>query len=144
MAEVLFTPEHLAELKTIYSDLSFEAKTIGTGIGGAAQLNPFELLNETTTQTLTNIRASCRAQLAKHQDQDEWTASTATAAKIESLKRWERFVHLLLGHKSFKAEQAALEAKKKTLTANLAKLKEENKTPAERMKELEEELAKLG
>ncbi len=138
----VFTAENLERLKGLYSDLSFEGLVLA-GKFGANELNPFELLNQTTVNTLRTLRQGVRGEIAKMEGQDEWSMPAGLGAKLDKFKVWDEFLNLLVGYRLNKELEASREGERRKLRAEIERLRDENKTPAERLAEMEAKLAAL-
>lgn len=141
MAKINFTKEHYAKMASLAFAMLVANKIISTKMG--QPLNICELMHTQTIGTLNDIRLSIGKQIEKLESQDEWVASDYTQEKLEELKKQKELINLLIGWKRFKAEAEETKKRKAELTAQLDKLKEEQKTPEDRIKELEEQLASL-
>jgi predicted nucleic acid-binding Zn-ribbon protein len=116
-------------------------ETISSKMGQS--LNIVELMHTTTVQTLNDMRLNIGKQIEKLESQDEWVSTDNTQERLEKLKKQKELLNLLIGWKRKKLEIEEAQYKKRTLTEQLNKLKEEQKTPEDRIKELEEQLAGL-
>lgn len=141
MVKVRFTKEHYIKLLDLASRALMDNAVISTKMG--QPLNIVELLHTTTIGTLNDIRLALSKQIDKLESQDEWAAAESTQSTLESLKERKELVNLIIGYKRFKLEAEETQRKKAELTAQLDKLKESQKTPEERIKELEAKLADL-
>ena len=74
---------------------------------------------------------------------DEWVDS-ANQEKIEKLTRQKELVNLIIGYKRWLLEQQETSELKKQLKKTLEDLKESQKTPEDKIKEIEAQLAELG
>jgi hypothetical protein len=106
-------------------------------------LNIVELIHTTTIGTLNEIRLALGKAIEKLENQDEWTSTEDTQTKLESLKLKKELVNLIIGYKRFNLENEANARKKAELEAKLKELKESQKTPEDRIKELEAEISQL-
>ena len=117
------------------------SETIPTKLG--TPLNVTELLHNTTINTLNGIRLSLSKQIENLENADEWVASKDTQTKLESLKAHKELVNLIIGYKRYQLEVAETQKKKKELQSRIIEMKEAAKTPEDRRKEAEAELAAL-
>lgn len=141
MAKVRFTKEHYVKMSSLAFAMLIANETISTKMG--QPLNIVDLLHTTTTGTLNDIRLGLAKQIEKLESQDEWVASDYTQEKLESLKKQKELVNLIIGWKRYKLEAEETKRKKAELTEQLKNLKESTKTPEDRIKELEAQLAGL-
>jgi chromosome segregation ATPase len=119
----------------------FTNETVVSRIG--TPLNIVELIHTTTIGTLNEIRLSLGKVIDKLENQDEWTSTEDTQTKLEGLKLKKELVNLIIGYKRFNLENEANARKKAELEAKLKELKESQKTPEDRIKELEAEISQL-
>ncbi len=141
MAKVNFTKEHYAKMKELAFAMLVSNHTISTKLG--QPLNIVELMHTQTVNTLNNIRLSLGKQIDDLEKQDEWIATDYQQEKLEALKKKKELVNLIIGWKRHNAEIAETKAKKAELTKQLEELKDSQKTPEDRIKELEAQLKDL-
>lgn len=141
MAKVRFTKEHYVKMSSLAFAMLIANETISTKMG--QPLNIVDLLHTTTIGTLNDIRLGLAKQIEKLESQDEWVASDYTQEKLESLKKQKELVNLIIGWKRYKLEAEETKRKKAELTEQLKNLKESTKTPEDRIKDLEAQLAGL-
>jgi chromosome segregation ATPase len=115
--------------------------TVPTKMG--TPLNVLELLHITTIGTLNGIRLSLSKQIETLENQDEWVAESTSQTKLESLKSMKETVNLIIGYKRYQLEKEETVKKRKELESQLTMLKESQKTPEDKIKELEEQLKSL-
>lgn len=137
--KINFTKEHFAKLKELAVQALFGGITIKTKLG--QPLNIFELVHTTSINQLNEIKNSLAKQIEKIENGDEWT--NPDADKIEGLKATKELVNLTIGYKRFILERDANARKKAELAEKLSELKESQKTPEDRIKEMEAELAAI-
>lgn len=141
MAKVNFTKEHYAKMKELAFAMLVSNHTISTKLGQL--LNIVELMHTQTINTLNSIRLSLSKQIEDLEKQDEWLALDYQQEKLETLKKKKELVNLIIGWKRHNMEVAETEAKKAELTKQLNELKDSQKTPEDRIKELEAQLKDL-
>jgi hypothetical protein len=137
--KINFTKEHFAKLKELAAQALFEGTVIRTKMG--SPLNIFELVHCTSVNQLNEIKNALAKQIEKIETGDEWT--NPDNDKIEGLKTSKEMINLIIGWKRFNMEKEANARKKAELTEKLTELKESQKTPEDRIKEMEAELAAL-
>ena len=142
MAKINFTKEHYVKMSDLAFAMLVNNETISSKIG--QPLNIVELMHTTTVQTLNDMRLNIGKQIEKLESQDEWVSTDNTQERLEKLKKQKELLNLLIGWKRKKLETEEAQYKKRTLTEQLNKLKEEQKTPEDRIKELEEQLRNLS
>lgn len=141
MAKINFTKEHYAKMKELAFAMLVANETITTKMG--QPLNIVELMHTQTINTLNGIRLTIAKQIEDLEKQDEWVATDYQQEKLEALKRKKELVNLIIGWKRHNMEVDEAKAKKAELTAQLKELKESQKTPEDRIKELEAQLTAI-
>lgn len=141
MARINFTSEHYAKLKVLAFNMLMSNETINTKLG--QPLNIVDLMHTQTINTLNSIRLNLNKQIETLENQDEWIASSHQQDKLEVLKRQKELVNLIIGWKRYNLEVQEAKAKKAELTTQLNELKESQKTPEDRIKELEVKLQEI-
>lgn len=142
MAKVNFTKEHYAKMQSLAFAMLVSNETISTKMG--QPLNIVDLMHTTTINTLNNVRIALGKQIEDLEKQDEWVATDHQQEKLETLKKKKDLVNLVIGWKRYNLELAETKALQKDLKAQLDELKESQKTPEDRIKELEARLASLN
>lgn len=139
--KINFTKEHYTRMSELLLDMLMCNQTITNKLG--QPLNVVELLHTTTINTLNGIRLSLTRQIDNLENQDEWVSSSETQNKLENLKASKELVNLIIGFKRYLQESHEIEEKRNALKSKIAAMKEEAKTPEEKLKEAEAELAAL-
>lgn len=101
------------------------------------------LLHTTTINTLNSIRLDLKKAIDNLENQDEWSTTELNQKKLASLKDKKELVNLIIGYKRWKEEQESIKQARKLLLEELDDLKESQKTPEDKIKELEDKLANL-
>ena len=128
-------------MQALLMQMLIHNETIPTKLG--QELNVVELLHTTTINTLNNIRLSLTKQIENYEGADEWVATEVTQARLLKLKMHKETVNLIIGYKRYQLEIAEVNRKRAELQAKIAQMREEAKTPEDRLKEAEAELAAL-
>lgn len=139
--KINFTQEHFQRMQSLLMQMLLNNEVISNKLG--QPLNVVELLHTTSIQGLNSIRLSLAKQIENLENADEWVASSVSQNKLNSLKTAKETVNLIIGYKRFQLEVAENMAKRDELKAKIAQMKEEAKTPEDRLKEAEAELAAL-
>ena len=139
MAKINFTKEHMLRLYDLANEMLFDNATIQTSMGQV--LNIVELLHTTSINQLQNIMSALKKKIDKIEEADEWLAPDND--KLEELRRMKEIINLIIGWKRHTMEISENKRKKAELTKKLTELKESTKTPEDRIKEMEAELAAL-
>lgn len=141
MAKINFTKEHFDKMCTGVLEMVLLNTTVPTKMG--TPLNAIELLHTTTIGTLNGIRLSLSKQIETLENQDEWVAESISQTKLASLKSMKETVNLIIGYKRYQLEKEETAKKRKELESKLSELKESQKTPEDKIKEIEEQLKSL-
>lgn len=142
MARINFTEEHLNKLKDLSLKMLFNNNALNSKLGQSYTIQ--ELLHCVTINTLNSIRISLNKKIELIENQDEWISDSTTQKEFEQLKETKELVNLIIGYKRFKLEEEEIKAKKAELSSKINALKEAQKTPEDKIKELEKALAELN
>lgn len=142
MAKINFTKEHFEKLKAYALEMLFLNETITTKLG--QPLSIVELLHTTTINTLNSIRLTLSKEIETIENQDEWVSGETSQKKLENLKAKKELVNLIIGYKRFAQEQHEIARERASLEDELVRLKESQKTPEDKIKELESKLETLN
>ena len=142
MAKINFTKEHFDKLKAYAVEMLFTQETVTTKLGQT--LNIVELLHTTTINTLNSIRLQLSKEIETIENQDEWVSGETSQRKLENLKAKKELVNLIIGYKRFVQEQAEIARERAHLEDELSRLKESQKTPEDKIKEIESKLETLN
>lgn len=141
MTKINFTKEHFDKMCVGVLQMVLNNTSITTKMG--TPLNVLELLHTTTINTLNNIRVNLGKQIETLENQDEWVAESTSQSKLNNLKNMKETVNLIIGYKRYQLEESETIKKKQELESKLAELKESQKTPEDKIKEIEEQLKSL-
>lgn len=139
MAKINFTKEHLGKLQSLAVKMLFENGEIRNKLG--APLNIVELLHTTSVNQLLEIKKILAKKIEDQESRDEWI--DPDNERLALLKEQKELVNLIVGYKRLNIERAENARKKEELTKKLTELKESTKTPEDRIKEMEAQLAEL-
>ena len=142
MAKINFTQEHFEKLKAYAVEMLFSNETINTNLG--QPLSIVELLHTTTINTLNSIRLTLSKGIETIENQDEWISGSTSQRKLENLKAKKELVNLIIGYKRFAQEQTEIARERAHLEDELSRLKESQKTPEDKIKEIESKLNDLN
>lgn len=140
MGKINFTPTHFERMKELAVEMLLDNEVIVGKLG--QQFNIVDLIHTTTINTLNSLRVGMAKAIENLENADEWVDS-ANQEKIEKLTRQKELVNLIIGYKRYLLEQQETSELKKQLKKTLADLKESQKTPEDKIKELEAQLAEL-
>ena len=141
MAKINFTKEHFNKMCTLLMGMLLRNEVISSKLG--TPINVVELLHTTTINSLNNIRLTLSNKIKQLESQDEWIASEINAQQLDIAKRQKELVNLVIGYKRYKMEVEENAQKKAELTAKLKALKDSQKSPEDKIKELEAELSAI-
>lgn len=141
MGKINFTPTHFERMKELAVEMLLDNEVIVGKLG--QQFNIVDLIHTATINTLNSMRVSMAKAIESLENTDEWVDS-ANQEKIEKLKKQKELVNLIIGYKRYLLEQNELDELKKQLKKTLVDLKESQKTPEDKIKEIEAQLAELG
>lgn len=141
MGKINFTPTHFERMKELAVEMLLDNEVIVGKLG--QQFNIVDLIHTTTINTLNSLRVGMAKAIENLENADEWVDS-ANQEKIEKLKKQKELVNLIIGYKRYLLEQQETSELKKQLKKTLADLKESQKTPEDKIKEIEAQLAELG
>ena len=137
--KINFTKQHYQDLVNLVAQAAMNHVVINTKMG--QPLDIVALLHTTSINTLNDIKASLVKKIRSIEDRDEWV--DADTVVLDTLKGQKELVNLIVGWKRWKTEIEENRKKKAELTEKLAALKESTKTPEDRIKEMEAELAAM-
>ena len=141
MGKVNFTTENKSRLEELATKFLFGNLPIQGPMGTSMRVE--DLLHNTSINSLVSMNSHLKKQIASMSDLDEWSCTDVDTWKLERLKETQELVSLVIGYKKWLAEQEEISEKKAALAAQIDSLKESQKTPAERIAELESQLANL-
>ena len=137
--KINFTKQHMERLLDLANAALFDRSTITTKLGQV--LNIYELLHTTSINQLNEIKLSLAKRIEKQESSDEWL--DPDNAKLQALKETKELVNLIIGWKRYNLELSENARKKEELIEKLNELRESQKTPEDRIKELEAQLKEL-
>lgn len=138
--KVNFTKDNFNQLVNLVAQAAMGNLIINTKMG--QPLNIVELLHTTSINTLNNIKAALTTKIRSIEDRDEWVE--ADPNELDKIRSEKELVNLIVGWKRWRMEIEENRKKKEELSKKLAELKESTKTPEDRIKEMEAELAAMN
>ena len=140
--KVNFTQENLERLKTLFLELGFSGKVL-SGKFGANTYSVWDILHILSISSLKQANTNLKKEVVTLEEQDDWAVSSYQLAKAAETRKWQEFVNLTVGYKLAEQEKTEKQAEIKQKKDALKQLVEENKTPAERIAEMEKEIQEL-
>lgn len=137
--KINFTKDHMSRLIDLADEALFDKTVVFTKLG--QPLNIYELLHTTSINQLNEIKLGLTKKIEKAEAADEWIAPDND--KLQSMKDTKELVNLIIGWKRYNLELDENARKKEELIEKLAELKESQKTPEDRIKEIEAQLKEL-
>lgn len=139
--KINFTKEHFERMKELAVNMLLNNEYLTTKMGQT--LNVSDLLHTTTIGTLNNIKAALTKKIEEAENKDEWVSDASDSRHLEVLRKHKELVNLIIGWKRWNLEKQEIAAVRNQLKKTLADLKESQKTPEEKIKELEQQLASM-
>lgn len=126
-----FTKTHFDNLSQLIIEALFKNKTFYNNLN--MPITVYDLVNNTTINSLTSMYSKALRKLNEVEQQNEWKETDTT-----ELIKTTQLLNLLIGYKTYSNEVKERKEKKKLLEEKLNTLKEESKSPEEKIKEIEE------
>lgn len=126
-----FTKTHFDNLSQLIIEALFKDKTFYNNLN--IPITVYDLVNNTTINSLTSMYSKALRKLNEVEQQNEWKETDTT-----ELIKTTQLLNLLIGYKTYSNEVEERKEKKKLLEEKLNTLKEESKSPEEKIKEIEE------
>lgn len=136
-----FTENDKKRLEELALKFLFENVSIESTMGSS--LTVHEVLHNVTPKGLSIMLTNHKKRIATLEEADRWSRTDAENATLSLMQEKYEFIDLCLGYNKYRMEQVEIAAKKKQLESQINTLKESQKTPAEKIAELEAELSKL-
>lgn len=127
----VFTKTHFDNLSQLIIEALFKDKTFYNNLN--MPITVYDLVNNTTINSLTSMYSKALRKLNEIEQQNEWKETDTT-----ELIKTTQLLNLLIGYKTYSNEVKERKEKKKLLEEKLNTLKEESKSPEEKIKEIEE------
>ncbi len=139
--KINFTKEHLTRLKELIIDMLFKNQYITTGLG--QHLDASQLLHCTTINSLNKIKLDLSKKIEQLENADEWIKTDQEQKVLTEMKTKKELINLVIGYKRYVDELAANRREKEMLESEIQRLRDEQKTPADRIKEMEDKLKNI-
>ena len=137
--KINFTKDHMSRLLDLADAALFDRTTVVTKLG--QPLNIYELLHTTSINQLNEIKSNLSKKIEKMEEADEWISPDND--KLAQMKNLKELVNLIIGWKRYNLEIQENKIKKAELSKKLEELKESQKTPEDKIKDLEAQLKEL-
>lgn len=141
MAKINFTKQHFDKMLQLAAGMLINNETISNKFG--QPLNIVELLHTCTISTLNGIRIQLGKNITAIEEKDEWVETNDNQRQLEKLKAQKELVNYIIGYKRYLLEAEETAKRKAELKKQLESLKNAQKTPEDRIKEIEAELNSL-
>lgn len=141
MAKINFTKDHFNKMLSMAAAMLVNNEVVMTKMG--QPLNIVELMHTATIGTLMDIKKSLSKKIENLEDQDEWVESSTNQVNLTRYKNQKELVNLIIGWKRFMLEASEAAKRKQELESKLKELKDSQKTPEDKIKEIEAELASM-
>ena len=126
-----FTKTHFDNLSQLIIEALFKDKTFYNNLN--MPITVYDLVNNTTINSLTSMYSKALRKLNEVEQQNEWKETDTT-----ELIKTTQLLNLLIGYKTYANKVEERKEKKKLLEEKLNTLKEASKSPEEKIKEIEE------
>lgn len=127
----VFTKTHFDNLSQLIIEALFKDKTFYNNLN--MPITVYDLVNNTTINSLTSMYSKALRKLNEVEQQNEWKETDTT-----ELIKTTQLLNLLIGYKTYANEVKERKEKRKLLEEKLNTLKEASKSPEEKIKEIEE------
>lgn len=141
MAKINFTKDHFNKMLSMAAAMLVNNEVVLTKMG--QPLNIVKLMHTATIGTLMDIKKSLSKKIENLEDQDEWVESNTNQVNLTRYKNQKELVNLIIGWKRFMLEASEAAKRKQELESKLKELKDSQKTPEDKIKEIEAELASM-
>lgn len=126
-----FTKTHFDNLSQLIIEALFKDKTFYNNLN--MPITVYDLVNNTTINSLTSMYSKALRKLNEVEQQNEWKETDTT-----ELIKTTQLLNLLIGYKTYSKEVKERKEERKLLEEKLNTLKEASKSPEEKIKEIEE------
>lgn len=126
-----FTKTHFDNLSQLIIEALFKDKTFYNNLN--MPITIYDLVNNTTINSLTSMYSKALRKLNEVEQQNEWKETDTT-----ELIKTTQLLNLLIGYKTYSNEVKERKEERKLLEEKLNTLKEASKSPEEKIKEIEE------
>lgn len=141
MGKINFTKEHFERMKELAVDMLLNNESVTTKMGQI--LNISELFHTTTVGTLNNIKSGLAKKIEDAENKDEWVSDALDSKYLNLLRKQKELVNLIIGWKRYNMEKETIKSERKALEEELNRLKESQKTPEDKIKDIEVKLSAL-
>lgn len=141
MPKTNFTKEHHEKLMGLAGNALFKGTIFKGNLGSEMRIH--DLVHNCTVDTLSRHNVILKKQIAEIEEKDDWSLTPYQVQKANDLKKQQELIYLLIGFKRYNQEKAEEESELKALKKEYEKLKEDTKTPEQKMQEYEKKIAAL-
>lgn len=140
--KINFTTEHQTRLNELLLKLLF-GNVVLTALLGTT-LNVYQLLNETTINSLQSILVNLKKEIDKLANADSWSLNDYQQRKIADLQEYYETVNLIIGYRKHKSQIENNKQEVNSLKAELRAIESANLTPDEKIKQIKDRIAEKG
>ena len=141
MTKINFTQQHYAQLRALATEALFTNATFKNILG--TPIGIVELLHQTTINSLVTMKANIEKIIRQKEDSDEWNVTSEEQTGLEILKNKKELINLIIGFKKYTQQVDENLRIRQELNDTLKALKESQKTPDDKIREIEEQLKSL-
>lgn len=139
MGKINFTKEHKTVLMSAIADSVLNNEVFLGNLGTVYTVN--DLVNNTTINSLRQLRATIAKKISSLEG-DDW-GENPNQEKIDYLKKQDELINLIIGYRLYMIEQEEIAKEKKNLEDQISVLMDSEKSPAQKIAELQEKLANI-
>jgi hypothetical protein len=142
--KINFTKEHQDKLSQLAGEALIKGTVFKGGSVGNSEITIYDLFHNCTVQTLSRYQANLKKEVREIDDLDEFLLTAHQRQKKAKLEKQRELITLIIGYKRFQEQQATDRKEYLALKSQYDQLKENSKTPEDRLKELEAKMAGFG
>jgi hypothetical protein len=136
-----FTKEHQDRLSQLAGEALIKGTIFKGGSVGNAEVTVYDLFHNCTVQTLSRYQANLKKEVREIDDLDEFLLTPHQKQKKSKLEKQRELMTLIIGYKRFQEQTVADRKEYLAIKSQYDQLKENSKTPEDRLKELEAKMA---
>ena len=137
--KINFTKEHYSKMCELAIKMLLSNETVTTNMGQT--LNIVELIHTPSINSLNKIKNNLGKSIQNLEERDEWVE--VNTAQLDGLKEKKELINLIIGFRRYSDEIKENLRKKRELMEKRNELIESIKTPDDRIKEIDAEIAAI-